>query len=525
MGKFKIGSFHYPDLLILLIKLAFEQCNSLLWNLTLFIEEERSTIQKSGLGFRKRFIKFFNMKIFALFVCFLTLSQSVRAQDPDQPHGRLLSGPMLGYIEHRETAVWLEVSSDAGTVKIEYWNKATPDDLHIATAGVIAKDENTPFVGVPLKFVLGGLDMGSEYAYRIEIDDQKITVPFPTSFKTKTLWEWRTPAPDFSFLLGSCFYMNDAPYDRPGKPYGKDPSILEKMGDMPTDFMLWMGDNLYFREADYSSPSGMDYRYSFNFRAPEMQKLRGTRANYAIWDDHDFGSDDCDKTFEYKEYSLEKFKEYWANKTYGEPDVPGIYSKFKWSDSEFFLTDNRYHRSPDFLPDSTDGKPNPEKRHLGARQMEWLKNSLIFSDAVFKFVVVGGQVLNPMNGKESLYHFPVEYHELMNFIRDRNISGVIFLTGDRHFSELIKNTEAGSYNMYDFTCSSVTAGPENITKKPEFNNPLRVPGSLLMENNFGKISVSGKKGERKLILETFDVKGVNRWRYEINQRELKSPGK
>ncbi len=425
---------------------------------------------------------------------------------------KLISGPMLGYIEHREALIWFEAPSGVESVALRYRIKGKPEtekEAHNLQMG----GSNYPTV----KVVLEELDMNTEYEYDIYLNNEKLDPSVPTAFRTKKLWEWREPAPDFSFLLGSCYYINDPQYDRPGKPYGKDPRILETMGNMPSDFMLWMGDNVYLREADYSSASGMAYRYSFNFRLPEMQKLRASRANYAIWDDHDYGPNDSDGRFELKESSLELFKSYWGNKTFGEPDNAGIYHKFKQSDCDFYCMDDRYYRSANSLPDSVNGKPNPSKVFYGRKQLDWLKNNLISSSATFKFIVTGGQMLNPLADKECFYFYPVEFQELMSFIVENNISGVIFLTGDRHFSELIKWQPTGFYPLYDFTCSSVTAG----IAKPENPNPRRVGGSLLAENNFGKIAVSGGKGDRKVTLATYDIDGKQRWNFVISEKDLK----
>ncbi len=442
--------------------------------------------------------------LFLLVSCFLT--PSVFGQN------KLISGPMLGYIEHREALIWLEAPSGVESVALKYRIKGKPetekDAFNMQMSG-----SKYPTV----KFVLEELDMNTEYEYDIYLNEQKIDPSVPTTFKTKKLWEWRETAPDFSFLLGSCYYINDPQYDRPGKPYGKDPKILTTMGNMPTDFMLWMGDNVYLREADYSSASGMAYRYSFNFRLPEMQKLRASRANYAIWDDHDYGPNDSDGRFELKEASLDLFKSYWGNKTFGEPDNAGTYHKFKQSDCDFYCMDDRFYRSANSLPDSVNGKPNPSKVFYGKKQLDWLKNNLISSSSTFKFVVTGGQMLNPLADKECFYFYPVEFQELTNFIIENNISGVIFLTGDRHFSELIKWQPTGFYPLYDFTCSSVTAG----VSKPESVNARRVVGSLLVENNFGKIAVSGAKGDRKVTLATYDIDGKQRWNFTISEKDLK----
>jgi alkaline phosphatase D len=87
------------------------------------------------------------------------------------------------------------------------------------------------------------------------------------------------------------------------------------------------------------------------------------------------------------------FKKYWANPAYGQ-DGQGIYTKLSYSDCDFFMMDDRSFRSSDRLEPRIDGKPNPDKKMWGDKQMEWLKNSLVSSNAVFKIIVTGSQTLN-----------------------------------------------------------------------------------------------------------------------------------
>ncbi len=438
--------------------------------------------------------------------CFL-LSQTLSAQTE-----KIISGPMIGYIEHREALVWIELAKDVDWATLKYHVKDNQDTEREAMPDITFNGEYRT-----VKFTLTNLQMNTVYDYDIYIDDEKVNILVPTSFKTKELWEWRKPAPDFSFLIGSCFYINDMTYDRPGNPYGQNPKILETMGDMPSDFMVWLGDNLYLREADYSSPSGIAYRYSYNFKIPEIQKLRATRANYAIWDDHDFGPDDSDGTFELKETTLQAFKNYWGNKTFGEADNAGTYHKFQWSDAEFFMMDDRYHRTPKQLSDSVNGKPNPDKFIYGQKQLTWLKNSLITSHATFKFIVSGGQLFNSLGTDETFLHYPAECNDLLVFIEQYKISGIIWLTGDRHFTELITyKTPTMRAPMYEYTNSAVTSGVYK-PKGQELVNPQRIVGSLLTENNFGRISISGAKNKRQVTIETIDIDGKTRFNYVIKQ--------
>lgn len=451
-----------------------------------------------------------SLLLFSQILCFCMISLA------QNKSAFLVSGPMLGYVEHREVLIWMEVAEEVKKVQLVYNERGDIQSaFKVDYKGDLGKKYN------PIKMEIGGLKMNTSYDYTIYLNDKKINLPFSTSFKTKDLWEWRKPAPDFSFLIGSCTYLNDSLYDRPGKPYGASPEILQTMANTPSDFMIWSGDNFYYREADYSSAWGMNYRCSHDFSLPQLQKLRATRANYAIWDDHDYGPDDSNKSWELKKDALQLFKNYWGNKTFGEPDNEGIYTKFKWSDAEFILMDDRYHRSPNDLQDSINGKPNSDKQFYGKQQLEWLKNSLISSKSVFKFIVTGGQMLNPMADKECFRFYPAEFNELMGFIVENKINGVVFLSGDRHFSELIKFTPANFYSLYDFTCSSITSGIHNISNKPEFNNPNRVANSLLLENNFGKISISGAKGARTITFETYTISNEQKWKFQLNENELK----
>lgn len=180
----------------------------------------------------------------------------------------LVAGPMLGYTEHREALIWLEVSPSVKTVEVQYWKKGqTQTRQKLRYRGKLQQEFN------PIKFVLTALDMGTTYEYAIFVDKKRQKANQNLSFQTKKLWEWREPAPNFSFLMGSCHYTNDAPYDRPGKPYGEDSSIFGQMVQQPSDFMLWLGDNVYLREADYSSRYGIQYRYQHTRRQEVLQNF------------------------------------------------------------------------------------------------------------------------------------------------------------------------------------------------------------------------------------------------------------
>lgn len=427
----------------------------------------------------------------------------------------ITAGPMPGYQEHRETVIWLQTQG-AKKVTLEYWIGDKPAKNEIFSSTKLINNSTA----TNHHFVLGQLSMGTTYHYRISLDGKPISFPYSLTFKTKPLWEWRTNAPDFNFLVGSCLYVNDTAYDRPGASYGQGTEILTNMNNKPSDFMLWLGDNTYTREADYGSISGLQYRYQHTRADKNLQPFLASRNHYAIWDDHDYGNNDGCKAYPLKETTLALFKSYWANKTYGQNNQ-GIYSQFSYSDADFFLLDDRFFRDFQFLNDSL----FPNKTQLGEEQLQWLFNSLVQSRATFKFIAVGGQFLNENTDKESYNFFKKERERIINFIVTQKINGVIFLTGDRHHTELLKNTTVETslgYPLYDLTSSAISSRASDISKSSEFTNPMRVPNTLVMENNFCNISITGTRGKRVLVLQCFDKNGTLKWEHKITEAELRA---
>jgi alkaline phosphatase D len=158
---------------------------------------------------------------------------------------------------------------------------------------------------------------------------------------------------------------------------------------------------------------------------------------------------------------------------------------------------------------------------LGEQQMNWLKNSLLYSMAPFKIVVMGSQVLNLVSPYDKLPDFPVEYADLMNFLSSNKINGVLFLTGDRHHSEIIKLDRPGTYPLYDITVSPLTSGTHTIGG-PEKDNPYRV-FKLDEKQNYGKFSFSGPRNDRRLKMEYFGIKGEKLGEWTVSEKDLKTP--
>ncbi len=425
---------------------------------------------------------------------------------------QIVSGPMLGQVELRDAKIWLEVAPSVKKVTLQYGKKGSAVKKSIPYKGPLGNDFN------PLQFILGGLDLNTTYEYSFVIDGK--VARQKGAFTTKNLWQWRQPAPDFTFLTGSCAYFNEPAYDRPGKPYGGDSSIFETMAGEKAAFMLWTGDNWYTREVDYYSQWGLWYRPHRDRSLPVLQNFLKAMPHYASWDDHDYGPNNSASSYILKDESRKVFMNYWANPSYGQ-DGEGIYTMLSYSDVDIFLCDDRWWRSADDIKDSINGQPNPDKIMLGARQMQWLKNALLNSSATFKIIVVGSQVLNPVSPYDKWKDFSLEYNELMGFLKEYKVNGVLFFSGDRHHSEVIKVDRAGTYPLFDVTVSPLTSGTHAFSG-PEKNNPYRVIG-VDEKQNYGRVSVTGARNQRRLTVEFLGVKGEKLGEWSVQASDLRTP--
>jgi alkaline phosphatase D len=417
----------------------------------------------------------------------------------------LQSGPMVGYCEMTEAVIWLQTKENA-TVKIAYFATDNPAEVFYSENQTSDKDS-----GFTYHIILDKLQPGKKYNYSVFINNKKVVLPYETSFSSKKLWQWREDAPDFTVAFGSCNYVNEPSVDRPGKGYGSEHVIFETISKKNPDIMIWGGDNMYLREADWDSKTGIYHRNTHSRAIKEIQPLLAKTQNFAIWDDHDYGNNDSDRSFYNKYVTQKAFKDFWANKSYGiDPSQKeGTYSTFNWGDAQFFLLDDRFFRSPN---DRITG----DHTMLGVQQFNWLIDALSASTASFKIIVIGGQVLNSIGDSENYGHYPEEKVQLLKEILDNKIKGVLFLTGDRHFAELAKLDRQNSYPLYDWTVSPFTSGVAQERQA----NPLKVVGSSFFVHNFGIISFSGDKKNRQMKLSLFDKDGAELWNKVILKKEL-----
>lgn len=412
---------------------------------------------------------------------------------------QIKSGPMLGYNTMREVMVWVQTEKSQ-KVKLIWSSKDGKNN-----GNSLINTQNKSSFTAHLK--ADNLEPGTNYSYSIFLDDAK-EAAFKGQFTTQSLWQHRTEPPNFSFSIGSCAYTNDPKYDRPGDPYGKGNSIFNHIAKNKSEFMLWLGDNIYLREADWTSKTGVYYRYSHFKSMPEIQELWKTMHHYAIWDDHDYGPNDADRSFVNKNITLQAFKDFWANQSYGINNQTGITSMFSYNDADFFLLDNRFFRTPN-------NRKTGDRYIIGEEQIEWLIDNLVNSKASFKFVAIGGQLVSDAALYENHATFPKEREEIINLIDKEGIKNVVFLNGDRHKTEMSKITTTGGIDIYEYTSSPLSSKAYNTSDEP---NSLRIEGTHVSTQNYGQIELSGTFEDRVATLKCFNSEGKLMWEQRIEKQ-------
>lgn len=312
------------------------------------------------------------------------------------------------------------------------------------------------------------------------------------------------PEKEFSFLTGSCLFQYPFPFLWKRRYRNH---IFKSMQEKPADFMLWLGDNVYLTLGEWNSPKKMLKKHLGVRHTKHIKEFFELMPNYATWDDHDFGANNCDGTVPYKLLPLENFEMMWRNPYYGETPAKndGINTHFRQGESEFFLLDNRYF--------SNDSK----KEMYGDAQLKWLEIKLKESTATYKFIVSGAQFLTLDKQGVHLNQYPKEREQIIDIITKNKITGVLFISGDRHFAEVIEWKRPNDYPLIEITTSPLTS----FIDESGSVNGNRVPNTMITKPNYAKFTLKGKGEDQKWLVELFDRNNKLYWTYEIWLKNLK----
>ncbi len=349
--------------------------------------------------------------------------------------GKPLHGPLVGNVTDHSAAFWVRTAEAEKVIVTlrEQADKAAP--LHSAGTLSKADDDFTAVVNVD------GLKANTVYSYEVTVGNH------PTELTDDSPQFQTFPAPGEASEFRIAF----------GGGAGFVPPH-ERMWDTIASYhplaLLLLGDNTYIDDPE--SVEMQQYTYQRRQSRPEYRRLTGRTAVFTIWDDHDFGTNDCwggplvDKPAWKRDKAWKVYKQNWPNPGFGGgPEQPGCYYAFSIGDIDFIMLDCRYYRT-------TAKIDNPSM--LGPVQLKWFEEELLKCHGKFKVICSSvpwdfrtkGDSLDTWNG------YKEEREKIFRLIEDNNIPGVVLMSADRHRSDAWKIERAGGYPFYEFNSSRLT---------------------------------------------------------------------
>lgn len=249
----------------------------------------------------------------------------------------------------------------------------------------------------------------------------------------------------------------------------KPQPIWEEIVKAKPQLFLALGDNIY---GDTTDMEVLKAKYAKLGAIPGYQHLLKICPLLATWDDHDFGVNDGGAGYSRKAESQQVMLDFYKVPADSpRRKRPGVYESWRFGPEgkrvQIILLDQRYFRSHPIKDTRSEGEkkklnlvgwyvPNndPQGTILGTEQWAWLEEQLKLP-ADLRLIGTSYQVIASEKGMESWGYFPLERQKLYGLIGSTGANGVIFLSGDVHFSE-ISETQDGPYPLLDFTSSGLT---------------------------------------------------------------------
>lgn len=277
--------------------------------------------------------------------------------------------------------------------------------------------------------------------------------------------------------------------------------------DQPEIFVM-TGDNIY---ADTHDMAEMKAKYEELGGNPLFQELRETCPILATWDDHDYGMNDAGSEYPEKKESQAQFLDFWKVRP-GSPrrSREGIYDSViigpRGTDVQIILLDTRYFRGALKAGEKRMGgkyypEPDASVPMLGEAQWKWLEEELR-KPAALRVIVSSIQFVASASGQETWSNLPEERKWMINLIKDTGAKGVLFISGDRHWSEISMQEKLVPYPIFDITSSGLNQIHPRGTPT---GNEYRISETTYHQPNYGVIGIDWEIGT--VSLQIHDING------------------
>ncbi|HLO94085.1 MAG TPA: alkaline phosphatase D family protein, partial [Burkholderiaceae bacterium] len=317
----------------------------------------------------------------------------------------------------------------------------------------------------------------------------------------------------------------------------KPQPIWQAVRESRPDLFIFLGDNFY---GDAEDEATLRRRYREFAAVESLQAFRREVPHLAIWDDHDYGTDDSGGDYPLKRLSQQLFCDAWGEA----PDSPrrrrsGIYDvryvQVSGHRIQVILLDLRFNRS------SLQADPAQRKGYtelvlnarasgqpmagwyrpsfdlhdtlLGEEQWTWLAQTLE-QPADVRVIASSIQFAAEGTGWEGWANFPLEQRRLVKLLRDKRAEGAVFISGDMHYGDISCRDEPDLYPLWDATSSGLT----EVWDVPTPNRRRR--SEVLAAENFGLLDLRWDLEQPCLEFGICDLQGRVRLRQRVPLTEL-----
>lgn len=371
-------------------------------------------------------------------------------------------GYVSGDVSVDSALVWLQAV--AGSRVVLHYGRE-PGLAQFQTTPVRAVDAGADHSAI---FSLDGLEPATRYYYRAMAQGR--TAGPVASFVT-------APRAEDNAKVTFCFSGDT----RQGyKPF----TVMNAVRAQRPDFFLNLGDTIYAdRNGAARSLEEFWEKYRINRDDAAAQSCFAETSVYAIWDDHEV-EDNYLPGHPLAPIGRKAFLDYWPVRgPASEPEQ--IYRAVRWGRAvDLLVLDTRQYRAAD------------RSTMLGRRQKDWFFDRLANSSATFKFVATTVPMAG--GGQDRWDGYPTERVEILRYIRQKKIPGVVFMSADMHYAAVTRIPKGNG--LIDITAGPLAAPLNRVT-----NSAHRRYEFFLAENfNFAKITVDPKVNGNEALLEFID---------------------
>ena len=347
------------------------------------------------------------------------------------------------------------------------------------------------------------------------------------------------------------YFFHYGKYDKSTAYQGDDKALgfpgLASIMELNPDYFVGTGDNVYFdhpaqhnyeraiEQGKNPAPSpydgkavkdeaGMRQKYHEQFYQPRFRQLFCQTATYWEKDDHDYRYNDADPYDDFPishELGVKNFREQ-VPVTDPKDENAVTYRTYRFnSDLQVWFVENRDYRSPNEMEDG------PGKTIWGEEQKEWLKSTLLESDATCKILISPTPMVGPDDAYKRDNHtnpggFRYERDQFFSWLGENNLidDNFYIVCGDRHWQyHAIHPTGVEEFSTGALVENNSRAG--RLAGDPDSTDPEGLIEQKYIQTSdnasagFLHIELKPSEDVVQLIFTFYDEKG------EMQYREMK----